>query len=231
MKLQLAPLFPILHQILMPLFPDCLWLGNPQHRQIALTFDDGPHPRYTPELIAVLEKFQVKATFFWLGVQVERYPDIAKTLYRQGHGIGLHGYEHRSFTRLNRDQLHQSLRRTQAAIGQACGIAPETIRDVRPPNGLFSPQILAHLRAWHYRPVMWSAVPEDWVSPGIEVVQRRVRQQTQNGAIIVLHDGPSGGADVAANTAACLPDLLAQGYEFVTIDQLWRARASPLVGV
>jgi peptidoglycan/xylan/chitin deacetylase (PgdA/CDA1 family) len=206
----------------MPRFPSCLWLGNPQQRQIALTFDDGPHPRFTPELMDVLDRFQVKATFFWLGIQVERYPELAKTLYQQGHGIGLHGYEHRSFTRLSPDQLRQSLHRTQVAIGQACGIVPDSIRDVRPPNGLFSPSTLTYLRAWHYRPVMWSAVPEDWVNPGIAVVQRRVLEQTQNGAIIVLHDGPCGGADVAANTTACLPKLLAQGYEFVTIDQLWQ---------
>jgi peptidoglycan/xylan/chitin deacetylase (PgdA/CDA1 family) len=221
-KIQFAPLFPILHQILMPLFPQCLWLGNPQHRRIALTFDDGPHPHHSPALLEVLDRFQIKATFFWLGCQVERYPELAQTIYQQGHGIGLHGYDHRSFTRLNRDQLQQTLSRTQAAITQACAIPAEQVRDVRPPNGLFSPQTLRHLRAWHYRPVMWSVVPEDWVQPGLAKVTDRILSQTQNGAIIVLHDGPCGGAEVAANTTACLPQLLAQGYEFVTIDQIWQ---------
>jgi peptidoglycan/xylan/chitin deacetylase (PgdA/CDA1 family) len=72
---------------------------------------------------------------------------------------------------------------------------------------------------------MWTAVPEDWVAPPMETVQRRIRQQVRNGAIIVLHDGSSGGAQVAANTADCLTSLLAQNYEFVTIDQLWHDRS------
>jgi peptidoglycan/xylan/chitin deacetylase (PgdA/CDA1 family) len=224
MKLHLAPLFPILHQVLMPLFPNCLWLGNPHQRRLALTFDDGPHPRYTPELLDVLANFQVKATFFVLGCQVERHPEITRTIYQQGHGLGLHGYDHRSFTGLNAAELHHTLVCNQAAIAQACGIDPNTIRDVRPPNGLFYPQTLKHLQAWHYRSVMWTAVPEDWVAPPMETVQRRIRQQVRNGAIIVLHDGSSGGAQVAANTAACLTSLLAQNYEFVTIDQLWHDR-------
>jgi peptidoglycan/xylan/chitin deacetylase (PgdA/CDA1 family) len=220
--MQFAPLFPILHQILSPLFPGCLWQGNPQRREIALTFDDGPHPEYTPPLLQVLEQFQVKASFFWLGLQVERSPDLAREIVAQGHWIGSHGYDHLSFHRLTPQQLQHTLNRTQTAIAQACGLAPTQIRDVRPPYGLFTPQTLHWLKHWHYRTVMWSVVPEDWASPGIPIVIRRLERQTRNGSILVLHDGCKGGAAAAQTTAQLIPLLQEQGYQFVTIDQLWQ---------
>jgi peptidoglycan/xylan/chitin deacetylase (PgdA/CDA1 family) len=122
--------------------------------------------------------------------------------------------------------LKQSLQKTQEAIAQACQIPPENIRDVRPPNGLFTPQTLSLLHQWNYRPVMWSVVPEDWERPGVSVVVQRVLRQVQNGSLIVLHDGYCGGQDVAETTARLIPQLLQQGYHFVTIDQLWQQTQS-----
>lgn len=218
--MQLAPFFPILYRILEPTFPNCLWAGNPNSKAIALTFDDGPHPHYTPQLLEVLDYYSIPASFFWLGACVNRSRATAKAVYDRGHWIGLHGYEHRSFPTLTTVQLKQSLQATQEAIAQACCLPPTTIRDVRPPNGLFTPQTLDLLRQWQYRPIMWSVVPEDWVRPGISVVVQRVLQQVQNGSQIVLHDGACGGQDVAATTAQLIPQLLQQGYEFVTVDTL-----------
>lgn len=220
--MQLAPFLPLLYRILKPTFPSCLWSGASSHRAIALTFDDGPHARYTGQLLDVLDRYSIPASFFWLGACVNRSPDIAKAIYQRGHGIGLHGYDHRSFPSLAPDQLQQSLQATQAAIASACGVSPTSICDVRPPNGLFTPQTLKLLQQWNYRPVMWSVVPEDWVRPGISVVVQRVLEQVENGSVIVLHDGACGGEDVATATALLVPQLLQQGYQFVTIDTLWQ---------
>ncbi|HEY9596878.1 MAG TPA: polysaccharide deacetylase family protein [Cyanophyceae cyanobacterium] len=221
--MQLAPLYPILYQILKPSFPGCLWTGARNSRAIALTFDDGPHPQYTPQLLQVLDQYDIPASFFWLGVCVERAPTIAREVYQRGHWIGLHGYHHHSFPFLTPDALKQSLEKTQKAICTALvTIHPDRIRDVRPPNGLFTPQTLRLLRQWNYRPVMWSVVPEDWERPGVDVVVQRVLRQVQNGSLIVLHDGYYGGQDVAEATAQLIPQLLQQGYHFVTIDQLWQ---------
>jgi peptidoglycan/xylan/chitin deacetylase (PgdA/CDA1 family) len=145
---------------------------------------------------------------------------VAKAVYQQGHWLGLHGYEHRSFPRLSAEALQQSLTKNQMAISNACGLEPQKIQDVRPPNGLFTPQTLKLLRQWQYRPVMWSVVPEDWTSPGISTVVERVMKQVQNGSIIVLHDGMHGGQDVAAITAQLIPRLLERDYRFVTIKKL-----------
>jgi peptidoglycan/xylan/chitin deacetylase (PgdA/CDA1 family) len=228
--MQLAPLYPIVYKILKPLFPSCLWAGTSESRSIALTFDDGPHPQYTRELLQVLDHYNIKASFFWLGACVERAPSVAQAVYQRDHWIGLHGYYHHSFPLLSPEALQQSLAKTQEAIRaalapathntQACHLHPDNIRDVRPPNGLFTPQTLSLLHQWNYRPVMWSVVPEDWERPGIDVVVQRVLRQVRNGSLIVLHDGYCGGQDVAVTTAQLIPRLLEQGYDFITIDQL-----------
>lgn len=228
--MQFAPLYPLLHKLLKPSFPHCLWEGSCETKTIALTFDDGPHPVHTLPLLQVLAAYQVPASFFWLGANVERFPEVARAVWQQGYWIGLHGYHHRSFTRLSPLELQQSLQRTQAAIAVACQIdlteVQQRIRDVRPPNGLFMPQTLHLLNQWNYRPVMWSVVPEDWVRPGVTVAAQRILNQTHNGSLIVLHDGYCGGEDVAETTARIIPTLLEQGYRFVTIDQFWQIRAA-----
>ncbi|MEA5581790.1 polysaccharide deacetylase family protein [Nodularia harveyana UHCC-0300] len=224
--MQLAPLFPFVYRILKPSFPDCLWCGNVYDRAIALTFDDGPHPEYTPQVLAVLDHYNIKASFFWLGTCVNRYPDIAKAVCDRGHWIGSHGYNHRSFPTLSPNDLQNTLEKTQAAIYNACDLTPEQVCDVRPPNGLFTPQTLQLFFKWNYRPVMWSVVPEDWVKPGVSTVVQRVLKQVKNGSLIVLHDGICGGQDVAATIKILIPQLLQQGYKFVTVDTLWQDKTN-----
>ncbi|MBF2049669.1 MAG: polysaccharide deacetylase family protein [Leptolyngbya sp. IPPAS B-1204] len=233
--MQFAPLYPLIHKLLKPAFPQCLWAGAAATKTIALTFDDGPHPLHTPYLLEVLDHYQIQASFFWLGVCVDRSPEVAQAIWQRGHWIGLHGYHHRSFTLLSPQELQQSLLQTQTAIANACQLdlaaVQQQIRDVRPPNGFFTPQILRWLEQWQYRPVMWSVVPEDWVRPGVAVAAERVLNQTQAGSIIVLHDGYCGGEDVAQIAAEIIPRLLDEGYQFVTVDELWQCRCTaPTVG-
>jgi peptidoglycan/xylan/chitin deacetylase (PgdA/CDA1 family) len=229
---QLAPVYPLLYKVLKPAFPGCLWSGRSDVKAIALTIDDGPHPAHTLPLLKVLDHYQVQANFFWLGICVQRFPEIARAVWQRGHWIGLHGYDHSSFPQLSTVALQQSLVETQRAIAQSCHLdfaeVQHRIRDVRPPNGLFLPQTLLDLERWNYRPVMWSVVPEDWVRPGIEVAAKRILSQVQNGSLIVLHDGCCGGEDVAAIADYVIPKLLQQGYEFVAVDELWQQRLTPV---
>jgi peptidoglycan/xylan/chitin deacetylase (PgdA/CDA1 family) len=218
--MEFAPLFPLVYRLLQPSFPHCLWCGDSNSKTIALTFDDGPHPQYTPQVLSVLKRYNITASFFWLGNCVHRFPEVAKTVSEQGHWIGLHGYEHDSFPLLSPMQLKQSLEKTQVAIYNACNLSPEQVRDVRPPNGFFTPGTLKLFQQWNYRPVMWSVVPEDWVHPGVNVVVNRVMKQVKNGSLIVLHDGYFGGKDVAEIINILIPQLLQQGYKFVNIDSL-----------
>lgn len=224
--MQLAPVYPILYRILQPTFPYCLWSARVKEPIVALSFDDGPHPQYTPQLLKVLDKYDIPASFFWLGVCVERSPEVAKAVYQRGHWVGLHGYNHQMFTSFTAPSLKQNLTKTQLAIAQACELdfdyVQTNVRDVRPPNGVFTPQILKSLQSWSYRPVMWSVVPEDWLLPGIAVVAQRVLSQVRNGSLIVLHDGMFGGADVAQATDLIVKNLLQRGFSFVTVEQLWQ---------
>lgn len=224
--MQFAPLYPIVYRLLEPSFPNCLWAGNVEQPMVALTFDDGPHPQYTPQLLEVLDRYGITASFFWLGACVNRSPDIAKEVYKRGHWIGLHGYDHRVFPSLAPDVLRSSLKQTQLAIANSCQLELDyvrnQIRDVRPPNGMFTPGTLKWLHQWNYRPVMWSVVPEDWVRPGVSVVVRRVLRQVRNGSLIVLHDGVCGGEDVARSTAQIVENLLDRGLKFVTVEKLWQ---------
>ena len=212
-----SALYPLLHQSLKTLFPEALWElpADPHRRQVALTFDDGPHPEHTPALLRVLQEFQVPATFFVLGERVQRWPHLARQIRQQGHGIGLHGWRHRSFTQLSPSELHNSLRRSQATLVTACGGIPEEYRAVRPPNGLFWPQTLVDLRRWGFFPVMWSVVPEDWLEPPVALVVERVLAQVRPGSLIVLHDGVRGGSQVAEATRHLIPALREKGFDFV----------------
>ncbi|MBD1850790.1 polysaccharide deacetylase family protein [Leptolyngbya sp. FACHB-711] len=223
--MQFAPLYPILHKVLYPAFPACLWQGSTDSPWIALTFDDGPHPQHTLQVLEVLDRYQIKASFFWLGLLVERFPEVARTVWQAGHGVAIHGYDHTMFTQMRLPQLKQSLDCTQQIIGETCGLDPSAtaqIRDVRPPNGVFTPKILSALQQWNYRPVMWSVVPEDWTRPGVSIAAQRVLTQSRNGSVIVLHDGYTGGEDAAATVDYFIPQLLDRGYQFVTIDRLWQ---------
>jgi peptidoglycan/xylan/chitin deacetylase (PgdA/CDA1 family) len=229
--MQFAPLYPIIYSIIKPLFPNCLWSGDTSVPQIALTFDDGPHEQWTPQLLEVLDRYEIRASFFWLGRCVQRCPDIAKSVYERGHGIGLHGYDHRCFPLLSEAEFQQSLAKTQEAIAAACHLDLDFVqkycRNVRPPNGVFTPKTLQKLNQWSYQPVMWSVVPEDWQRPGSAVVVSRVLKQVQNGSIVVLHDGYYGGQDVAQTTDLLLPQLIQQGYQLVTIDRIAQTMSSP----
>jgi peptidoglycan/xylan/chitin deacetylase (PgdA/CDA1 family) len=128
------------------------------------------------------------------------------------------------FPCLSPKELETELKDTQRAIAQICGVAEEQLRDVRPPNGVFTPKTLQFLQQWHYRPVMWSVVPEDWVRPGVNTVIDRVLTQTRPGSLIVLHDGYFGGQDVVETVACLIPLLKQRGYQFVTVGDLWQAR-------
>jgi peptidoglycan/xylan/chitin deacetylase (PgdA/CDA1 family) len=222
--MQFAPLYPHLYRLLKPTFPNCLWSGNSQQKQIALTFDDGPHPRYSPELLKVLDRHHVTASFFWLGLCVERSPQTARAISEAGHWIGLHGYDHDLFPRLKDERLKSDLDRTRDLIQSTCGIAKHNLIDVRPPYAVATPKTLKQLKTWGYRTVMWSVVPEDWLHPGIDIAINRVLTQTTNGSQIVFHDGHYGGKDVAETIDRLIPLLKEQGYEFVTVDRLWQGQ-------
>jgi peptidoglycan/xylan/chitin deacetylase (PgdA/CDA1 family) len=208
-----------LHSQLRHRFPNAFWQGDPELREIALTFDDGPHTRDTPALLALLDSLGVRASFFHVGVRAAAEPALARQVADAGHQIGLHGYEHQSFLLKREEMLLEELARAQDVLAQATGREPASFSAVRPPFGHFTPSILNALLAAGYLPTMWTLVPFHWLQPA-ETTVRQVLNGVANGSILVLHETLPGPA-VLDLAASVLPRLIDAGYTFVTVQELW----------
>lgn len=204
-------------------YPEILFQGNVSRREIALTFDDGPHPRDTPRLLDVLERHRVRATFHLVGKSAERHPGLVRQIHQYGHQPALHCYRHIPFPLEEPAALRKGLDRTRSAIAEACGISPETIRDLRPPYGVFTARSRSLLAEWGFRLVMWNCMPPHWMQPVGRSI-RQVLQALQPGAVIVLHDGHGHGARVAEIVEAIIPHALSLGLEFVTVEEMQLVR-------
>jgi peptidoglycan/xylan/chitin deacetylase (PgdA/CDA1 family) len=203
-------------------FPQALWAGNSERREIALTFDDGPNSRDTLSLLEVLARHQAMATFFNIGSRVKQFPHLTRAVAEAGHQIGLHGYHHRPFPLELPVALRAELDQFRALAVKECACDPALLWDVRPPYGLFTPGILRLLVRWGYRPVMWSVVPHHRLQ-SLEATVAQITRYTTAGSILVLHEGWTGPpvAVVADRVIAQLKEI---GFRFITIDQMWRVR-------
>jgi peptidoglycan/xylan/chitin deacetylase (PgdA/CDA1 family) len=153
---------------------------------VALTFDDGPHPEGTPQILAVLAAQNVRATFFVVGEQVHRRPALLRRIQDEGHLIALHAHRHRLQLRLTGGELAEDYRRGVAAIQDATGITP-TLH--RPPYGIYSPAGLRIARMQGLQPLLWSAWGKDWrkfTTPGR--IATRVIAELAPGGVVLLHD-------------------------------------------
>lgn len=200
-------------------YPSVLWHGDESCSQIALTFDDGPHPRDTPLLLDVLEKHNVRATFHVVGKSAERYPELIRQIHERGHQLALHCYRHVPFPLENASTLRAQLERTSSLIADACGLPPETIKDLRPPYGVFTMRTLSLLAEWGYRLVMWNSIPPHWMQP-FSWSLRQMQDSIVPGAVIALHDGHGHGSRVAQIVDIIVPRAVSLGFEFVTVEEM-----------
>jgi peptidoglycan-N-acetylglucosamine deacetylase len=196
--------------------------GRPGEKVVALTFDDGPSP-YTAQVLDILARYQVKATFFLIGQNVERHPDLARRIVAEGHAVGNHTYSHPLWGAAE-TPVHdmQELNAAETAIFRATGIAPNLFR---PPHGWRSPWMVRIAHSLGYRVVTWNVAAGDWDRPQPQVIAEHVLSRLRPGAIVLLHDGLETQADPAMqNTVAALPliieGLQARGYRLVTVPEL-----------
>jgi peptidoglycan/xylan/chitin deacetylase (PgdA/CDA1 family) len=195
----------------------------PVHQKVvALTFDDGPNPPYTDEIVAYLHGAHAPATFFVVGKAVAAHPEILRTELRDGDALGNHSWDHAHLVLLSRRHVEREIDDCENAIYQATGTRPALFR---PPFGARDFLVLRVAREKGYRVIMWSVpLPADWTGPPPAVIAKRVLAHVKNGSIIVLHDGDRGrSGDRRATVEATrliVIALRAQGYSFVTVPQL-----------
>jgi peptidoglycan-N-acetylglucosamine deacetylase len=194
-----------------------LYTGNRYLPEIALTFDDGPNPDYTPQVLAILQKYRVKATFFCIGRQVAHYPDLVHQEYANGNLVGNHTWSHPNLTLLSSNDIEAQINLTADAIQQATGVRPTLFR---PPYGIVNTRVLAQANLLGLTTIIWNDEARDWSTPGTSVIVSRVLRLAGDGAIILLHDGGGDRSQTIAALPTIITTLRSSGFKFVTLQQM-----------
>jgi polysaccharide deacetylase family sporulation protein PdaB len=186
---------------------------------IALTFDDGPDPWETPEILDILKKYKATATFFVIGEQGHKYPDILEREVSEGHELANHSYSHRDFRRLTRTEIRQEISKSEDEIFLNTG---QHTTLFRPPEGYCNNIILETAEQAGYAVVLWTWYQDskDWSKPGVQKIVNRVISNVHPGDIVLFHDRISGRSQTVKALEEILPKLQKQGYHFVTVSQL-----------
>ena len=205
-----------------PLFGRIVWRGRTDKPRVALSFDDGPTEPYTSQLLAVLREHGVRATFFMLGVNVDRHPDTVRRLVADGHEIGNHTYTHAVLPLRGPRAIRRSIRLGSDAIERAAGARP---RLFRAPHGFRNPWVDPVARDEGCEPVAWTLGVFDTASPGATVIRDRVARGLSNGCIVLLHDGrgtdpQADASQVVAALPGIITDARARGFRFSTVGEL-----------
>lgn len=198
---------------------------GPAEPVVSITFDDGPNPEYTPQLLDALKEKGVKASFFCVGMHVEKYPEVARRIVNEGHDIGNHTYSHKDMVPATRRVIESQVRRTDAAIRTTTGIAT---RLFRPPRGLYSGTVRRIVvDEFGHQLVLWTVSALDWRRLTPRQIVRRVARYVRPGAIILFHDSGAllrreGGK--RTSTVEALPLVIdylkGAGYEVLSISEM-----------
>jgi peptidoglycan-N-acetylglucosamine deacetylase len=186
---------------------------------IALTFDDGPSPVYTPQVLSILQRYKVHATFFCIGEWVHLYPALVKETFRAGNVIGDHTWSHPDLTRLSPYAVHWQLSSASSAIQSAIGSSPVLFR---PPYGATDAAVVSVASQLGLLQVMWTVDPRDWSRPGVNAIVNIVLSHATNGSIILMHDGGGDRSETVLALPLIIAALQQRGFSFVTVSQLLR---------
>ena len=186
--------------------------GDPSRKWIALTFDDGPHPGTTPRLLSILKEYDVKATFFLVGMMAEAHPDLVMEQSDAGHLIANHTYHHVNLLKIPEKYIGVELETCSMILEDITGKRP---RFFRPPGGNYNPAVTKIAGQLGYTTVLWTNNPGDCDGTGNLSVEAKLMQRISRGGIILLHDGVQGTLEILPKI---LSNLKQKGYSFVTIE-------------
>jgi len=193
------------------------WVPDPSTKVVALTFDDGPWPTQTEQVLDILAENDVKASFFMVGYLAERYPAIARRVADEGHLIGNHTQNHTILTRQSPEVTRNQITGGSGTLQKVTGTAPTWFR---PPGGGMNTSVLYEAQRMKMDLVMWDVDPQDWRRPGVEPMLASMLSSIGPGSVVLLHDGGGDRSQTIAVLPLLIEELKAQGYLFVTLDQL-----------
>ncbi len=208
-----------------PIFGKIFWKGAPGRNRIALSFDDGPNEPFTSQIIDILKRNEIQATFFVIGRNAERFPETLKRLVEEGHEVGNHTWTHEVLPLKSPARIRAELARTSDFIEKVSGAAPSLFRA---PHGWRNLCVNRAARECGLTPVAWTLGVWDTDRPGVETIMRRTIEGVADGCVLLLHDGRGmeQGAD-SSQLVQALPliiqELKRRGFEFVTVTEMMKA--------
>lgn len=213
---------PVDMNVLQQRYPDTFFLQGPtDQRRIALTFDDGPDPRFTEDVLDVLNQYNVPATFFLMGSRAIAYPEIVERINNEGHVIGNHTYFHPNLVKEgDLATLEREVTRTEDVLRDIIGYETSLFRA---PYGFLYNELVEKLAEMQYSVIGWSVDSLDWQEDPPEVIASKVLDNVQPGAIILMHDGADwdgSRTNTVESLKQIIPTLQEEGYEFVTVPEL-----------
>lgn len=189
----------------------------PRSVNVALTFDDGPHPRWTPLVLDALDKHAARATFFVLGVNAKRWPELVSRAAAAGHEIACHTYGHPHLTRLSDQAIERELGRFAQVVLPLTTDPPVWLR---PPYGSVDGRVRRVVGRLGYRVALWDVDTNDWRKPSAQTIASRILAGARNGKVILMHDGGGDRSRTVEALRIALPKLVERGVRLVTLSQL-----------
>ncbi|HOJ76878.1 MAG TPA: polysaccharide deacetylase family protein [Bacillota bacterium] len=198
---------------------EIVWESNTPCKAVALTFDDGPSPFFTVKILDLLKEYNIQATFFVSGKQVERFPHVLIRAFEEKHEIANHLYSHRPLSSLNEYQLKQELIQTHNLVKAITGYSMNLFR---PTNGYYDEKVVRAAHSLNYNVIMWSQDSRDWsLKSGVEIANS-ILKSVNSGQIFLFHDQGGDRSNTIETLQIIVPKLRASGYRFLTVSELLR---------
>lgn len=196
-----------------------VWEVPTPKKVIALTFDDGPDPKYTPQVLELFKQYGGHATFFEIGYRMEQYPEIVEQVVQAGHELGNHSMTHQYENKTGVKYMSLDIIKADQIIQK---YQPDRLKLFRPPGGYIDAALLQETKQLGYKVVLWSYHQEtkDYALPGAQVIADHIIRNARNGDIVLLHDGGGDRSQTILALKSILPALKQQGFQFVTVSEL-----------
>lgn len=191
--------------------------ASTEEKVIAFTFDDGPHPQYTDQILHILAKEGVRATFFEIGMNIESYPEITKRVIAAGHEIGNHTYSHPIVCHTTNEQMETEIRKTDRLLAELGYTMPKLFR---PPQGICPQNFRNLLKKTEKTAILWNIDTRDWDNRTTAEIVKEVEEHVRGGDIVLFHDYVGCPNSTIAAIKKLIPTLKDRGYQFVTVSEL-----------